>query len=148
MTIIKTTENEKIVYSGKIFEIVKYEVNVENKISEFEKARRSPGTRLIIHKDKNMLITKEYRYEHKLYDFRLPGGKVFDTLKEYQEALDNKIDITKSAGNAAKKEALEEAGINLKYIQGLLGHSKLETTQIYTHIAKNSLSNIKNPLDN
>ncbi|MCD4705116.1 tyrosine-type recombinase/integrase, partial [bacterium] len=42
---------------------------------------------------------------------------------------------------------LLENGTNLRYIQSLLGHQKLETTQIYTKVANNSLKNIQNPLD-
>ena len=42
---------------------------------------------------------------------------------------------------------LLEAGTDIRYIQSLLGHSKLETTQIYTKIAKNKLKNIKSPFD-
>ncbi|WP_456441142.1 tyrosine-type recombinase/integrase [Psychroserpens sp.] len=42
---------------------------------------------------------------------------------------------------------LLEDGIDLRYIQELLGHSKPETTMIYTHVAKKDLLRIKSPLD-
>jgi integrase/recombinase XerD len=42
---------------------------------------------------------------------------------------------------------LLENGTNLRYIQKLLGHQKLETTQIYTKVANNRLKDIQNPLD-
>ena len=42
---------------------------------------------------------------------------------------------------------LLEQGLDIRYIQSLLGHNNLETTQIYTRVAKNKLSNINNPLD-
>lgn len=42
---------------------------------------------------------------------------------------------------------LLEQGINLRYIQELLGHSSPKTTQIYTHVASNELAKIRNPLD-
>lgn len=42
---------------------------------------------------------------------------------------------------------LLENGIGLRYIQELLGHSKPETTMIYTHVAKKDLLDIKSPLD-
>ena len=43
---------------------------------------------------------------------------------------------------------LLEQGINLRYIQELLGHSSIKTTEIYTHVSSRQLSKIKNPLDN
>ena len=43
---------------------------------------------------------------------------------------------------------LIENGVGLRYIQELLGHSKPETTMIYTHIAKKDLLQIQSPLDN
>lgn len=42
---------------------------------------------------------------------------------------------------------LLQNGIGLRYIQELLGHSKPETTMIYTHVAQKDLLQIKSPLD-
>jgi integrase/recombinase XerD len=43
---------------------------------------------------------------------------------------------------------LLEHGVNLRYIQTLLGHSSSKTTEIYTHVTNKSLFDIKSPLDN
>jgi len=43
---------------------------------------------------------------------------------------------------------LLEQGIDIRYIQELLGHTSIETTVIYTHLAQNHLKNIVSPIDN
>ncbi len=42
---------------------------------------------------------------------------------------------------------LLEAGTDIRFIQQLLGHSSIKTTEIYTHIADVTKSKIKSPLD-
>ena len=79
----------------------------------FEIARRSPGVRLIIiNKGKEILLAKEFRNELNAFDYRLPGGKVFDTLKEYQEKRQQ--EILPFAIKAAEKECQEETGLLAK----------------------------------
>lgn len=43
---------------------------------------------------------------------------------------------------------LLESGTDIRYIQSLLGHSCLRTTERYTHVAKRNILKIKSPFDN
>ena len=102
-------------YKGRIIEVVEEEKKIpnSNKTKVFEYARRSPGVRaIIIDRNKRILLTKEFRYELNDYDFRLPGGKVFDSLEEYIAC--DKAEISNNAKTAVIKESLEEVGLIVK----------------------------------
>lgn len=105
---------EEVAYKGKIFEIIKQPMKADGKSVVLEIARRSPGVRLIIIKDNQLLITKEFRTELNAYDYRLPGGKVFDTLEEYERHRSQ--DMLPCALEAAKRECKEETGFIVKNI--------------------------------
>jgi ADP-ribose pyrophosphatase len=111
--ILQETGNEKTVFSGQIIEVTQKTMSSGTKNIIFEKAIRSPGTRLIIinQKTKQILLTKEFRYEINNYDYRLPGGKVCNTLDEYHKILESNI-LENTAQKAAIKEAKEEVAIN------------------------------------
>lgn len=102
-----------VAYRGKMFEIVTWEGKPGIK---FEAAVRAPGVRLLIETEKDgtkaLLMTKEVRREAGGYDFRLPGGKVFDSLEELDTHRESGRDIALFAEIAAKKEGKEEAGIS------------------------------------
>lgn len=108
----------EIVYRGKIFEI-EHTTQPDGRI--FERAVRAPGVRVIIadQERRKVLLTKEYRHELQAWDYRLPGGKVFDTLEEYDAFRASGGDIMEPATAKAIAESGEEAGIHIKSIQYL-----------------------------
>ena len=106
-------KNEKIVFQGKMIEIVHETFLSKGKEIVLEKGRRAPGVRLIIETpDGEFLISKEEKHGIGL-DYRLPGGKVFDSLVLYNEFLSKKSseELAEEVKNAAVKEAMEETGI-------------------------------------
>lgn len=102
----------EVVYRGKMFEVVTWEGKPGVK---FESAVRAPGVRLLIETEKDglkaLLMTRELRREADGHDFRLPGGKVFDTLDELDAHRKSGQEIAPIAKRAAEKEGMEEAGI-------------------------------------
>lgn len=106
----KGPSNERILAAGKLFELV-HITQPDGRV--FEVARRAPGVRLIIadKSKRQVLLTREYRQELGGWDYRLPGGKVFDSLEDYEAHRASGDDILKAAKQKASGEALEEAGI-------------------------------------
>lgn len=108
---MKSLNNSRIVYRGDLFEMVQEDFEFSNKIKTFEYARRGPGTRIIlVSPEKKMLLTREYRRELNSYDIRLPGGKVFDSLAEFETARKSNMSMLDLAKRAAKRELEEETG--------------------------------------
>lgn len=95
----------EIVFKGKL-------VAVERHIAKgFERAVRPPGVRLLLENDQgDILITKEFRQEHGKYDYRLPGGKVFDDLNSYLAVRNDPDALHLAVMRAAHLEARQEAG--------------------------------------
>lgn len=103
---------EEIFAKGRLFELVHLKQD-DGRI--FEVARRAPGVRLIIADEvnKKVLLTKEYRRELGEWDYRLPGGKVFDSLDEFESFLSSGENIVDAAKAKAIEEAQQEAGVNV-----------------------------------
>lgn len=115
---MKPIGEEKIVYQGRIVEVVQRDFQAGDKVKTFEMARRAPGTRLIIvSPEKKILITKEFRNEAGGYDYRLPGGKVFDSLVDYNSYLKSGASLLGAADLAARKEAMEECAIEVESLE-------------------------------
>lgn len=106
------SSTEKIVARGRLFELVELP---QPDGRTFELARRAPGVRVIISdRDKRkILLTKEFRRELNDTDYRLPGGKVFDSLAEYEAFLSSGKDIVVPAATKAIAESAEEAGMDV-----------------------------------
>lgn len=101
-----------IAYKGKMFQVVTWEGKPG---VIFEAAVRSPGVRMLIEMSrdgvKGLLMTKELRREAGGFDYRLPGGKVFDSLEEFNAFKEQNKDFSEVTLSAAKKENNEEAGV-------------------------------------
>jgi site-specific recombinase XerD len=79
------------------------------------------------------------------------GGKLTTTSlqKVFKKALE-KADVKKPATFHSLRHSfathLLENGVDVRYIQQLLGHSNIRTTQIYTQVTNPAIKNIKSPL--
>jgi site-specific recombinase XerD len=99
---------------------------------------------------------KEYVKKYKPEKWLFPGQKrgKHITARTVQKILKNackKTGITKDVTVHSLRHSfathLLESGVDLRYIQELLGHKSSKTTEIYTHVAMKDLRKIKSPLD-
>lgn len=111
-----TAVREEIVSKGRLFELV-HLTQADGRV--FEVARRAPGVRLIIADKaaKRVLLTKEFRHELQDWDYRLPGGKVFDSLEEFAAYREAKNDIVEAASRKAVAEGAEEAAVTIRSLE-------------------------------
>jgi site-specific recombinase XerD len=90
-------------------------------------------------------------------DYLFPGVVTPDkpivrgTISRFLNLAARKADIKKPVYPHLLRHSfvthLLENGTNIRFIQVLLGHSSLRTTEVYTHVAKNIPEHVKSPLD-
>jgi integrase/recombinase XerD len=97
----------------------------------------------------------EYKmaYEPDIYLFEGQGGGRYSSESVYRvfkEAL-KRAGIKKDVGVHALRHSyathLHENGVDIRYIQELLGHKSTRTTEIYTHVSRRNLAAVRSPID-
>lgn len=97
-----------------------------------------------------------YQELYKLHTWVFPGHdprehiSIRTAQKVFKQAVE-KAKIQKDVSIHSLRHAfathLLEQGVDLRYIQELLGHKSSKTTEIYTHVTRTDIKNIQSPLD-
>jgi len=149
-----------LIYSAglRVSEVVKLkpeDIDAERKLIHI-KGAKGRKDRYTILSDVTLKTLRIYMQANVPKSWLSPGQKTGShiTTRTVQKIFD---DAVKKAG--IRKEVsvhslrhsfathLLESGVDLRYIQELLGHKSSKTTEIYTHVSNKDLNKIKSPLD-
>ena len=94
----------------------------------------------------------QYRPEKWLFEGAIPGKHISTRavqaiFKHACEKAGIKKEVSAHSLRHSFTTHLLESGIDLRYIQEILGHKSSKTTEIYTHVSKTGIARIRSPLD-
>lgn len=121
-----------------------------------KEGKNSKDRRVIMSKNlaarlQDYIELEQIRLEENLFLGRRGVGLSTRTIQQVVKNAAKKAGISKNVHTHTLRHSfathLLEQGVDIRHIQRLLGHAKLDTTQIYTHISVKDLKKIVNPLD-
>ena len=149
-----------LVYSGglRVSEAVCLRVSDLNLNRKMIHVRSGKGKkdRYVMLSEKAIELYGQYRKHVMVKDWLFPGA-AYDShlsIRSAQSVFTNtcrKLEIDKDVSIHSLRHAfathLLEDGIDLRYIQELLGHKSSKTTELYTHVTRKDIQQIHSPAD-
>ncbi len=111
--------------------------------------------RYVVLSEKLLQLLREYFKKYGPKEYLIEGGKggrySDKSVQSLMKQAVKKAGIRKKATVHTLRHSfathLLDDGTDIRFIQELLGHVRLETTQIYTHVSSRSIDKIKSPAD-
>ncbi|MCK5211718.1 tyrosine-type recombinase/integrase [Candidatus Parcubacteria bacterium] len=120
------------------------------------RAGKGRKDRITVLSRKAIELIDQYLFEYQpleyIFESYQPGKKISTrTVQLVVAEAGQKVGIKKTIGPHTLRHSFAthmlENGVNLRYIQSMLGHKRLETTQIYTQVATDKFIGINDLLD-
>ncbi len=164
-TILEVTKNLKhktiflLIYSaglrlGELLNLKIGDINSESMKIHIRNAKGKKDRYIMLSENVLKLLREYYKvYKPKEYIFEGQNGGKYSpkSVQSVFKASLIKAGIKKKATVHTLRHSfathLLDDGTDIRYIQELLGHKRLETTQIYTHVSSYSINKIKSPAD-
>lgn len=94
----------------------------------------------------------EYKPSEYLFEGQKGGKYSSSSVQQLMRRHRKKANIKKKATPHTLRHSfathLLDNGTDIRFIQELLGHAHISTTQIYTHVSSRSLKDVKSPIEN
>lgn len=78
---------------------------------------------------------------------RYSAESVYRVFKDAMERAGIRKDVGVHCLRHSYATHLHESGLDIRYIQELLGHKSTKTTEIYTHVSRRNLAQVRSPID-
>ncbi len=149
-----------LIYSAglRVSEVVKLrpdDIDIQRKLIHIRSAKGRKD-RYTMLSDVAIRTLMEYQKKYKPQGWLFSGQRkdTHITIRTVQKIFENvckKTGVTKEVTVHSLRHSftthLLESGVDLRYIQELLGHKSSKTTEIYTHVSNRDIGKIKSPLD-
>jgi len=127
-------------------------ISFEEKIGWVRKGKGSKDRMFILSESLSKQIKDYLKKRDNAYVFSrdkpLTTRNVQKIVKNAREKANIQKKVTPHTLRHSFATHLLESGNDIRMIQVLLGHSSLNTTQLYTHVSSERLKKVQNPLDN
>ncbi|MCD4731483.1 MAG: site-specific integrase [Bacteroidales bacterium] len=94
---------------------------------------------------------RTYQPKEYMFNGQKGGQYTSSSVRRFLSKATSKAGIKKQVSPHTLRHTyathLLESGVDLKYVQELLGHSRPETTQIYLHVTQKKLMKVASPID-
>jgi integrase/recombinase XerD len=147
----------KLLYSSglrlqELIDLKRKDLDFERKLINVRKGKGKKDRVTLISESLKLDLLKYYSENNFKTGHVFEGRKGKYTKKSVQKVLEQAgkrvcLKVTPHMLRHSFATHLLDEGIDIRYIQKLLGHSDLKTTEIYTYVSTKDLSNIKSPLD-